>query len=634
MGLPEGADIAKGSYVAMARRFKSELPFVVRDDKMVFAPQAVPFHGCCPGGKFHYINTVPEALEVLGRRQKLPIAIDIETSGLDPFSDDIYLISIAFTNLEAFVLDWRQLSYEDPELWVDVSWFLIENKFVIHNSLFEQMFFRQKFGTFATLIGDTQVMNEVTTAGLPDRSSLEAITKFYLDVDMEKGWGKGFADVAPFSPFPEEAIQYAAGDVTRLLQLYYLISQRLKSDKLWHIWEEVELPFLSVVAEAKYRGIRIDVSVLEALQGELKEELDKYAGAFALRYPELNINSSQQITELLVNLGNRVENSDEECLSKIIDRGSKPSQFVASTVLGYRGVKKLLSTYVDPLQGKHLNPKTGRLHPNWRPCGTDTGRMACRDPNVQNIPLNGPGGKIRDAFVADPGCLLITADYSQFELRVLASLSKEPLMVNAFRNGIDLHSQTAELLFGPEFTKEDRKTAKTFNFAIAYGAGPPALAQQCGVSIQVAQQLYDKFFKSYPILAGYLRRSSQYAKDYGESSSPFGRKRYYTRPSIEDEGYRWRMEAIGRAGVNHPIQSCNGDSIKLASLGIDRRIKRLGINASILMWIHDEIVVQCEEEHAELLAGIVEQEMVEAAVRFVTEVPVEVSLSISDRWSK
>lgn len=619
----------------MKRKLKSDTrSFEIVADKMMFSPQAIPYYGSCPGGKFQYINTFPEALEVLSRRQKLPIAVDIETSGLDPFTDCIHLMSIAFTNMEAVVLDIRQLIYDSPDIWVNISWFLLENKFVIHNSSFEQVFFRHYFGCFANVVADTQVMNEIASAGLPERSGLGEVTKHYLEVEVDKTWQKGFADLHRASPYPEEAVEYAAGDVTRLLQLSYMIENRLKKQGLWHIWDEVERPLLEVVAEAKYRGVSIEPKVLETLRQNLLYQLAGYGSDFSRSYPELNINSSQQITELLANLGNKVENADEEVLQCVIEKGNIASKKVASTVLGYRGVKKLLSTYVEPLLGKNLNPVTGKVHASWRQCGTDTGRMACREPNLQNIPASGEGSKIREAFIADPGNAFVIADYSNFELRVLASLSKEPAFVNAFKSGEDLHGTTAAMLFGKEFTKDQRKLAKIFNFALAYGAGPPALAQQCGISIKLAMNLYDAYFKAYPTLAAYLKRSAQYAKDYNESSSPLGRKRYYTRPNPDDEGYRWRMEAIGRAGVNHPIQSCNGDSIKIASIAIHRRLREVDPTAYIALWVHDETVTCCAEDKAELIAGIVEQEMVNAAVRFITEVPVEVVVNISDKWIK
>jgi DNA polymerase I len=264
----------------------------------------------------------------------------------------------------------------------------------------------------------------------------------------------------------------------------------------------------------------------------------------------------------------------------------------------------------------------------------DTGRMACRNPNLQNIPSKGGWAKIREAFVAAPGHRLIVADYSQMELRILAQLSQEPKMIQAFRDGTDLHSQTAEALFGPEFTKEQRQIAKTFNFAVCYGSGPGTLAQQADIPYLQAKALLAKYFQTYPMLKEFLDRSSRHAQDYCYSETPAGRKRWYNRPDPTAENYKQQLGAIGREGCNAPIQGCNADCTKIASALFERAVSDCLPRGRILMWVHDEIVVESPEETAELDADLLKHCMIEAGERYLTDVPVEVSIAIGDRWQK
>ena len=300
------------------------------------------------------------------------------------------------------------------------------------------------------------------------------------------------------------------------------------------------------------------------------------------------------------------------------------------TVLAYRRDAKVLGTYVIPLLEKHKNGATGRIHPDWKQM-VDTGRMACRNPNLQNIPSKGDWARIREVFVAAPGHKLVVADYSQMELRILAQLSQESRMLEAFQKGEDLHAKTAEALFGEGWTKEQRALAKTINFGIAYGAGPSTLAEAADIPIRQAQALLQKYFQTYPKLKEYLDRSARHAQDYCFAATPAGRKRWFTRPNPEAENYRQQLGAIGREGCNAPIQGCNADATKIASAKFDR-VK--AASTQILLWVHDEIVVQARDDMAKVESAWLKQCMIEAGKLYLPDVPCEVSITIGDRWTK
>jgi DNA polymerase-1 len=233
---------------------------------------------------------------------------------------------------------------------------------------------------------------------------------------------------------------------------------------------------------------------------------------------------------------------------------------------------------------------------------------------------------------------LVIADYSQFELRALAEMSQDPVMTTAFQNGEDLHAKTAQALFGPGFTKEHRQIAKTFNFQSAYGSGPQGLADKVNTDVpgmnmkawEAAQHL-KKFYQTYPVLKAYLDRSQQFGKDECWCATPSGRKRWFTRPDPSHEKYKQQMSAIGREAGNMPIQGCNADCTKIASALFDAN--KVG-TTQILMWVHDEIVVQVETDFAEFEAKWLQECMIEAGKRYLKTVPVEVSITIGDKWCK
>jgi DNA polymerase-1 len=614
---------------------------------------AVQIEGKCPGGIYHYYRNPEEANPLLRSWEKAKWAcFDFETGGVDPWASPLYLLSVSVKEGEAHVFDLRLLR-QDLEFCEELRRFLSRVRLIAHNGSFEQSFCQAQLGVTANIQYDTMLVNQILTAGSRESSSLGDLLQRYFGVELDKTWQKYFPTLKPWEPICDEAITYSAGDVCQLMPLARRLNAELKDSGLYPIWEDIEKPFMSIVAEARHHGIAIDVDLLQQIRAELETAVDGHLHTWneivgwhsytkgarkpvLITEPCVSISSWQQLTEYYAGHGIMLESTDEERLSELLSRKRLLPEVRTATeaLLADRRDSKILGTYVQPMLERHIKGNT--IHPNWKQCATATGRMACADPNAQNIPSQGPWAKIREAFIARPGHQLIIADYSQMELRVAAELSAEPLFVEAIKTGVDLHKQTASLIYQvpmEEVTKEQRSVAKTINFGICYGAGANTVAANTGLSVEDAQKLLDRFFTAYGVLREYLDRTGRHAQDHMWSATPAGRKRFYDRPDPTDKReYRRRMSGIAREGCNMPIQGCNADSTKLASIMAHGPLRDLG--ASILMWVHDEIVVEAPEEQAEMAADLLKECMIAAAETWVKSVPIDVSVTISERWEK
>lgn len=626
----------------------------------VMTPEVIEETGFCTGGKYQYIDTLVKALPLLkhfANYNVKPVALDLETGcwkkGDEPdaFSSPIYLMSCSTKRGEAYVFDMRALMYEDGNRFrATMQHFLQQNKFVCHNGAFEQAFLLAQYGVLIDVEFDTMLGSQILTAGLQLGNGLDDCYKRYLGLTLDKEERKFFTSIHPSSPLTNAAIAYSAGDVTQLKELASAQYKELVAKGLLHIWEDIEKPFLPILTKAKLAGVSIDVEKLTEIRKELEETVAEHLRVFEclvgtktytrgkrnpveVTEPAVNIASWKQLLAWYRERDVEIEGTGEEVLSALVARRSinKRVKEFTQCVLDYRKDSKVLSTYVIPLLEKSRRSQTGRIHPDWKQM-VDTGRMACRNPNLQNVPSKGEWARIRECFVSRPGHKLIVADYSQMELRILAQLSQEPKMIEAFRSGEDLHSKTAEALFGAGWTKEQRAIAKTFNFAVCYGSGPGTLADQADIPIWQAKQLLSKYFKTYPKLKEYLDSSQRHAKDECFCETPAGRKRFFNRPDPSAENYKAQMAAIGREGGNMPIQGCNADATKIASRLFEER--KNAANTQIILWVHDEIVVQADEGIVDREVATLEWCMIQAAEIYVTDLPVEVSITVGERWEK
>ena len=390
----------------------------------------------------------------------------------------------------------------------------------------------------------------------------------------------------------------------------------LKADSaLWNLYQEVELPLANVLRDMEAVGVRIDVAMLKKAENQLSNELATleqqiYASAGAT----FNINSPKQVGEVLfdqLQLDAKAKKSKngQYSTSEEVLLGLKGKHEVVGMILEYRELKKLISTYISALP-TYINPETGKIHTTYNQTVTATGRLSSSNPNLQNLPIRSERGQlIRQAVIPDDGCLFLSADYSQIELRLMAHFSQDPHLVEAFRSGQDIHAATAAKIFNvpiEQVTKDQRRQAKTANFGIIYGISAFGLAQQLDCSRSEAKALIDGYFAAFPGVIDYIEKQKELARQQGYAITLFGRKRYL--PDIVSHNATVRSFAE-RNAVNSPIQGTAADIIKMAMVTIHRRLKEEGLKAQMIMQVHDELNFNVPINEVDKVKEIVISEM-------------------------
>ena len=372
--------------------------------------------------------------------------------------------------------------------------------------------------------------------------------------------------------------------------------EALKADTaLWNLYNEVELPLAQVLRAVEQAGVRVDVEMLKNAEEQLSKELvNLEQRIYAVAGVTFNVNSPKQVGEVLfdeLKLDAKAKKSKtgQYSTSEEVLLGLKGKHEVVGMILEYRELKKLISTYISALP-TYINPETGKIHTTYNQTVTATGRLSSSNPNLQNLPIRSERGQlIRQAIIPDEGCMFLSADYSQIELRLMAHFSQDPHMVEAFRSGQDVHAATAAKIFGvaiEDVTKEQRRQAKTANFGIIYGISAFGLAQQLDCSRSEAKALIDGYFTAFPGVIDYIERQKELARQQGYAVTLFGRKRYL--PDIVSHNATVRSFAE-RNAVNSPIQGTAADIIKMAMVAISNRLKLEGLQAKMIMQVHDEL---------------------------------------------
>ena len=392
--------------------------------------------------------------------------------------------------------------------------------------------------------------------------------------------------------------------------------EALKADSaLWNLYNEVELPLAEVLREMEQAGVRIDVEMLRQAEQQLNAELQTLEQQiYAAAGTTFNINSPKQVGEVLfdqLQLDAKAKKSKtgQYSTSEEVLLSLKPKHAVVGMILAYREIKKLISTYISALP-TYIHPQTGKIHTTYNQTVTATGRLSSSNPNLQNLPIRSERGQlIRQAVIPDDGCVFLSADYSQIELRLMAHFSQDPHMLEAFRSGQDIHAATAAKIFGvsvEEVTKDQRRQAKTANFGIIYGISAFGLSQQLDCSRSEAKALIDGYFAAFPRVIDYIERQKQLAREQGYAVTLFGRKRYL--PDILSHNATVRSFAE-RNAVNSPIQGTAADIIKMAMVSISRRLKEAGLRAQMIMQVHDELNFNVPENEVDRVREIVVSEM-------------------------
>lgn len=475
----------------------------------------------------------------------------------------------------------------------------------------------------------------------PEKShKSEILAKSYIGIDIENNAEEAEEQDAPLSLFDAPAEDDGKGCVTEAAAAMLTglkVKEDMATNSVSGLYDEIEEPLMHVLEKMELAGVKVDLAQLGEFAEELRKEMNEREARIRemAEMPELNISSPRQIGELLfdkLKLDPKAKKTargsyttDEATLTALSDKHP-----IIEEILEFRAVKKLLSTYIEPFP-MFVNKQTGRVHTTFNQALTATGRLSSSNPNLQNIPIRTERGKeIRKAFVAGSADgLIVSADYSQIELRIMAHLSQDQHLIQAFRNGVDVHAATAEKIFGvphEEVTADQRRVAKTANFGIMYGISSFGLSQRLGISRSEAKKLIDDYFNAFPAIRSFIDDTIAAARENGYVETIFGRRRYL--PDINARNATVRALAE-RNAVNAPIQGTAADIIKLAMIGVDRKMAEEGLRSKMVLQIHDELLFDTISSEREKLMSIVKEQM-----EHVTElsVPLTVECNYGKNW--
>ena len=457
-------------------------------------------------------------------------------------------------------------------------------------------------------------------------------------IKYEDVCGKGVKQIS-FAEVPiDKATEYAAEDTDITLRLWQILKPRLAQEKMTKVYETMDRPLAATIAKMETRGVKIDVPMLKNLSqdfgtqiAQLEGEIHKLAG-----HP-FNVASPKQLGDVLfgemgLDGGGKTKKGDwstsVDVLQELADQGHE----VVQKVLDFRQMSKLKSTYTDSLQ-EEINPKTGRVHTSFAMAHTSTGRLASSDPNLQNIPIRTENGKkIREAFIAEDGYVLMSVDYSQIELRLAAAMAGIPALQEAFRNGEDIHALTASQVFDvpmAEMTSDIRRKAKAINFGIIYGISGWGLAKQLGIEASEANAFIKAYFARFPELAGYMETTKDFARRHGYVETMFGRK--CTIAGIQEKGPR--RSFAERQAINAPLQGTAADIMRRAMVKVDRALDASNLDCKMLLQVHDELVFEVKTDQADEASALIKGIMESKEVADIG-LPLEVSAGIGPTWGK
>ena len=473
------------------------------------------------------------------------------------------------------------------------------------------------------------------------RHDLDSLAAKYLDVETvtyEQLCGKGAKQI-PFAEVDlERAGHYAAEDADIALRLHrHLYPQVSAEAGLQRVFTALEMPLLPVLSRVERHGVRVDRQVLERQSGELAERMGEVeARAHEAAGEAFNLASPQQIQAILFErmglpVVQRTPKGQPSTAEAVLEELSAQGHELPRLILEHRSLAKLKSTYTDKLP-QLIHPRTGRVHTSYHQAVTATGRLSSSDPNLQNIPVRTEEGRrIRKAFVAEPGCRLLTADYSQVELRIMAHLSGDSGLLEAFARGADIHRATAAEVFGVErASDEQRRAAKTINFGLIYGMSAWGLGRQLGLPRDQAQRYIDRYFERYPGVQAFMERTREQARQRGYVETVLGRRLYL--PEIGSRN-RQRREYAERTAINAPMQGTAADLIKRAMIDVDAWLAEAGSEARLVMQVHDELVLEVPEGELDAVAARV-RELMGGADGGALRVPLELELGVGGDWEE
>lgn len=557
--------------------------------------------------------------------QSREFAFDTETTGLDPKVDNIVGLSLSVKPHEAWYIPVPQNNPTKVSVIVKIIKPLFENSSIAkvgQNMKFDIMVLRSLGIEVLGRKYDTMLLHYLLDP--ESRHNMNVLSERYLNyrpIEIESLIGKGSKQLRMDQVSLSKISEYAAEDADVTLQLKLKLYPLVEEQGLQQLYAELEEPLIEVLADMEWEGVKIDTQSLAKYAEVLTEKLSTLESEIRqiAQDPQLNINSSRQLGELLFARMRIAEkpkmtktkqfSTDEEYL-----QGFAAKHPIVAKVLEYRGIKKLLSTYVEALP-LLVNNKTGRIHTSFNQAVTATGRLSSTNPNLQNIPIRDELGKpIRAAFIpSDSEHLLLSVDYSQVELRLMAHLSGDRELISAFERGEDIHAATAAKIFGKsidEVTSDERRKAKTANFGIIYGISAFGLSQRLDIPRSESKALIEGYFSSYPEVKGYMESVVERAREVGYVTTIFGRRRYLKDITSNNAVARGLAE---RNAINAPIQGSAADIMKLAMIAIHREFKHKGIKSKMILQVHDEVIIDTLREEVQRVKEIVERVMESAA---------------------
>lgn len=487
--------------------------------------------------------------------------------------------------------------------------------------LYRELEFNSLLKQAPILVENNQVSSQLTKKAKPQEATLDLFAAIEPDITPSLPLQKDTEGIQKVDEDRQESLEgrlvsYLLNPEVAYNPLQPIQWEMLKADtSLWNLYQEVELPLSAILREMEQAGVRIDVDMLKQAEIQLNDELQVLEQQiYTAAETTFNINSPKQVGEVLfdqLKLDAKAKKSKtgQYSTSEEVLLALKPKHPVVGMILAYRELKKLISTYISALP-TYINPETGKIHTTYNQTVTATGRLSSSNPNLQNLPIRSERGQlIRQAVIPDEGCMFLSADYSQIELRLMAHFSQDPHLVEAFRSGQDIHAATAAKIFNvpiEQVTKDQRRQAKTANFGIIYGISAFGLAQQLDCSRAEAKALIDGYFAAFPGVIDYIERQKQLAREQGYAVTLFGRKRYL--PDILSHNATVRSFAE-RNAVNSPIQGTAADIIKMAMVSIHHRLKAEGLKAQMIMQVHDELNFNVPMDEVDRVREIVVGEM-------------------------
>ncbi len=588
------------------------------------------------------------------------LAIDTETTGLTPAKVDLVGISIASTLGKAAYIPLGHVQETDlfgaasddatPQMdkaeCLNLLKPLLEDVSVMkvgHNMKYDWQMFAKE-GIHITPCDDTMLISYVLD-GAQHSHSMDNLSVMHCDhtpIKFEEVAGKGKAQVTFDKVSIKDALTYAAEDAEVTLRLYKILKPRLAREKMVSVYETIERPLIPVIAQMELTGVKVDPVALKAMSEDfgkqlttLEKEIHEIAGR------EFNVASPKQVGEILFDEmglegGKKTKTGTHSTSVDILEKLALEGHEIVRKILDHRGLAKLKSTYTDALQ-EQINPATARVHTSYNMVGTSTGRLSSNDPNLQNIPIRTEEGrKIREAFIADEGNVLISVDYSQVELRLAAEMAGVEALQQAFKDGVDIHALTASRVFDvplDQVTPEIRRQAKAVNFGIIYGISGFGLAKQLGCPVGEASSFIKRYLARFHEIETFMEETKDEAKRDGYVRTLYGRKCYI--PGIQDKN-QMRVRGAERQAINAPLQGTAADIMKIAMGRMENALRNAELSAKMLLQVHDELIFEAKNDEKDKIIEIVRHCMEESFKinNISIEVPLIAEAGSGKNWAK